>query len=55
VNVKFDIEIIHELPINEDQNNKDIHRTLLCEPEAQRITTDAHAVERICEQDATAE
>jgi hypothetical protein len=47
------IEAIHQVDIDENQRDKNINRSLLCEPEAETKTANLNFVEIVHKQDAT--
>jgi hypothetical protein len=47
------IEAIHQVDIDENQRNKNINRSLLCEPEAETKTANLNFVEIVHKQDGT--
>jgi hypothetical protein len=55
VYVEFAIDVAHLLRVPEDQCDKDVHRALLGEPEAERIAAQMNAVQQVCEQNAGTE
>ncbi|CAH2030893.1 protein of unknown function [Trichlorobacter ammonificans] len=52
VNVKFLVEVAHQLGENKDDGNKRIYGTLMREPEAERVASQMYVVESLREQDA---
>ena len=46
------IELAHALSVEEDQRDKRVDRSLLCEPEAELVTTDFNAVQRLDQDDS---
>src|SRR5690606_39015347 len=55
VNVELTVDVAHLLLVEEDQRDEDVHRSLVGEPEPERIATQRDAVERRREEDACAE
>jgi hypothetical protein len=52
MDIVLSIELAHALCVEEDQRDKRVDRTLLCEPEPEFVATDLYTVQRLDEYDS---
>jgi len=52
VDIKFFVDLPHQLCIDEDERHENVHGSLVAEPEAERISTQVDIVEHRLQQNA---